>query len=101
MALTIKERTVAMLIGIAGAAAFGWLSARWMVVGAALAIAMSMTAALQRRVPTAVLAFVTGLGPWWDGFIVFGAVFIVLAFLLVRAGRQEVHDGADRRGSRR
>ncbi|MBA3655398.1 MAG: hypothetical protein H0W70_14540 [Actinobacteria bacterium] len=45
-------------------------------------------AALRRHRPaTAIATFVAGLGPWWDGFIILGAVYIAVAFWLV-AGKQ-------------
>jgi hypothetical protein len=98
--LTARERTIALGLAIAGAAAFLAIgtAAMWQAAGIALVGVMGTGAIRRHRVTSAIAAFVVGLGPWWDGFIVFGAVYLLLAFGLVRAGRQVDHD---RRGPRR
>jgi len=88
------------VLAIIAAGAFGAIhvSTAWALAGAFFAGGLLVNAARQRRVPAAVLTFVAGLGPWWDGFIIFGAVYVVFGFLLVRAGRQVDRDqGGPRR----
>ncbi len=70
----------------------------WRAIGIAIASLMMLGAARRHRVGTASTAFITGIGPWWDGFIIFGAIYIVFGFLLVRTGRQV---GRDSGGPRR
>jgi hypothetical protein len=87
---------------VLGAIAFAFTAtdATWMILGWLLTAVIFVGALRRHRVSAAVAAFATGLGPWWDGFIVFGAVFLGLAFWLV-ASRQVLHERADRRGPRR
>jgi hypothetical protein len=89
LALTERERAFGAALGPLGMVVFGALhvSVAWTAIGAVLALAMGICAIDRRRVGCAVLAFLTGIGPWWDGFIIFGAVYVVFGFLLVRAGR--------------
>jgi hypothetical protein len=68
------------------------VSALWVTLGIALTIGIALGAFRHSRIGTAIPAFITGLGPWWDGFIIFGVLYIALAFWLVRAGRQERHE---------
>jgi hypothetical protein len=57
-------------------------------IGAALALYIGFTAWTRRRVPCAVATFVFGLGsPWWGDFILFGAIYVLWGFNLVRTGR--------------
>jgi hypothetical protein len=58
-----------------------------MVAGVVMAAATAVMGATRRRVPCAIASFVTGLGPWWDGFIIVGAAYVLFGFLLIRAGR--------------
>jgi drug/metabolite transporter (DMT)-like permease len=85
------------VLGIVAAGAFGAIATSTLWIGGILALGVAVAAVLRRRVPTAVLAFVTGLGPWWDGFIILGAIYVVLGFWLVRAGRQVTHDSGGAR----
>jgi hypothetical protein len=70
-----------------------------LVIGLALAAALTAASFSGRRIPCALASFVTGFGPWGLAFIL-GAPFLVFAFLLVRAGRQ-VGDDRHRPGTRR
>lgn len=80
--LALALLAVAMLVG----------SSPWAGIGAGLAVLMEIAALTSHRVGTAIASFILGIGPWWDGFIVFGAVYVVFGFLLVRAGRQMAND---------
>ena len=98
--LTRNEQRIAIALA-AAAAVFFVLSLRdstaVLAVGLVMAGALAAAAWRRHRIATAIASFVTGFGPWGFAFIL-GAPFLILAFVLVRAGRQ-VPD--DQRGARR
>ena len=99
MALTDKERVYGAVLAFVAMGASIFIAVDgWGPIGAGLTVLMAISSLTRRRVACAVLSFVIGLGPWWNGFIIFGAIYIVFAFLLVRAGRQLTDD---QRGARR
>ena len=98
--LTDRERSAALVIAALGLAAL--VAIRWgsglLLIGVFESLMLAVSAWRRERVWTAVLAFLTGVAAPWGAFFLLGAIFIVLAFVLVRAGRQ-VPD--DQRGARR
>jgi hypothetical protein len=68
-----------------------------LVIGLVMAGAIAVAATRRHRIATAIASFVTAFGPW-GFFYVIGAAYLILAFLLIRAGRQVADDqGGPRR----
>ena len=91
LSLTRAEQRIAIGLGVIGVAVFAALRVHvvWTTIGVLLALILVINGLRRRRVPAAIAAFFCGLGPWWDGFIIFGVAYVVFGFLLARAGRQE------------
>ena len=55
-------------------------------IGLTLAVILAIAASRRHRVGTAVASFATAFGPWGFAYI-FGGIYIVFGFLLIRTGR--------------
>ena len=98
--LTNREQQIAVALAIGAAAVFVLTlhdSPLLLAIGLVLNLTLVAAALRRHRIATAVASFVNGFGPWGFAYIL-GAPFLILAFVLVRAGRQ-VPD--DQRGARR